>query len=500
MAAQVPVEGCVYHSRNSFVYVCETCNNELICIDCVIDRHYKHDLGKLKDYMTEQTKQIKQYEEQLSKVDIPKLENDIKENEEDFQQSSKEFEEMIDEIKRQGDQMKKEIDKFIDRLVKLCRDLEKMNEEITEKNNVQLRKCYDEMVPRLDRYRQVLTQGTLVDVIKLAKETRDTDYISPVLGTQGAFKTAAFEPGTIDTRILEGMLGTMIVDGYMTPLRATAKTSTVQKLEKTLSCTVCRPCSSGVGFWLSFWREEKVSRVDQKGNTVVTINCKAEVRSIAVSPTTGRVWFCVRGDKSIREITSNGKIVTRFNAESFPRCLCITRDDMAVVGTNDGILLYPPDGQMVTDEADRVCKQEAVVAAHHMSYCVTSGDVVAADNDGVTFSSYIDGKEPSAQPKVIVMDRDLKIKFQCRHIDVTGGPAEETQKAKFYSDDVCFDEAGDVLVLERVSKSVHLIDGNNGNFLRTVYTSDGTPWCIGLQSDGTLWIGKGRKTEIVQCK
>lgn len=115
MAAQTPVPGCTEHRGLGFVYVCKTCNNDLICMDCVVGRHNKHDLVKLTEFVSEQTRQIQQYEYKLSKSDIPKVESDIKENEENFKESSKEFRQIINDIKHHGEEMKKEIDLLTDR-------------------------------------------------------------------------------------------------------------------------------------------------------------------------------------------------------------------------------------------------------------------------------------------------------------------------------------------------------------------------------------------------
>ncbi|XP_069128931.1 uncharacterized protein PF3D7_1120000-like [Argopecten irradians] len=184
MAAQTPVPGCREHRGLGFVYVCKTCNNDLICMDCVVGRHNKHDLVKLTEFVSEQTRQIQQYEDKLSKSDIPKVESDIKENEENFKESSKEFRQIINDIKHHGEEMKKEIDLLTDRLVKLCRNLEKMNEEIKEKNkNVLTKYLTEELRPQLDKCQRVRTFGTNNDAKALAKEIRNTGPTTPPLVT-----------------------------------------------------------------------------------------------------------------------------------------------------------------------------------------------------------------------------------------------------------------------------------------------------------------------------
>ncbi|XP_069106193.1 uncharacterized protein [Argopecten irradians] len=457
-------------------------------MDCVLDRHNKHELGSLTEYVSKQTLLIQQYEEKLTKTDIPKLERDIKENEKKFKENSKEIGETIHHIKRQGEQMKNDIDKFTDRLVRLCTDLEKLNSDIKEKNKTVLTKYLREKIrPQLDRCQGARTSGTTDDVIAVAEEIRSRGPDTPP--TIAAFKSAVFKPGIISNAVLDRMLGTVLVDGENQSFRPVPPCKIISSFRTSFPYSHVRTCRTGDEAWLSYWDDEQIYRVDQQGNIKKKIECKVKVRSITVSPTTGRVWFCVEEDKSIREITSDGGIVIRFNVESVPVSLCITQEDMVVVGLlRNGIVLYTSDGRKVVDEEGRICRQEAV-DPYYMAYCTTTGDVAASDGDDVSPDDYMAGKVPGKQPRLIVMDKHLKLKFQCRYIDGIGSQTGGSQQSKFFPVDVCFDRDCDVLVADVVTRSVLLIDGNTGHYLRTVYISDGESLLsISLQCDDMLWI------------
>ncbi|XP_021348431.1 uncharacterized protein LOC110447217 [Mizuhopecten yessoensis] len=454
MAAQTPIAGCTYHPGMGFIYICRTCDNELLCTECVVSRHNSHSIGKLTEYVLEHKQHLRQHENRLSKTDIPKFDGQIQENEENFKKSGIDFRKMIADIQRQGEQIKTEADNLVDKLVTLCRYLMKVNANITEKNTAALTKVLGEKLkPQLERCQQVLSCGSNVDVISVATETRNTctETVPPDLR---ALRTAAFKPGVVHNDLLERMLG-----------------------------------RSGDVAWLSFWDDDKICGVDHKGKIKVKIECKIKVRSITVSPTTGRIWLCVKEDKSIREVTSNGDAVTRFTVDAVPRSLCITQEDMVVVGMYYGIAMFTSDGQAVSDGAGGVCRQEAL-DPNRLTYCRQTGDIAAADTDNVSIVNYMAGKAPGNEPRVIVMDKDLKLKFQCKHLGAIKLQEDGSQQSKFFPLDVCFDGTGDVLVVENVTKSVVLIDGNNGHFLRTVYIPSGSgPLCISLQDDHTLWIG-----------
>ncbi|XP_033758378.1 uncharacterized protein LOC117340724 [Pecten maximus] len=495
MAAQTPVPGCPRHEGIGFIYVCKSCEDELICMDCVTDSHYGHKMGKLTDYVADQKREIQQYVDRLSKTDIPKTKEDIRKSE----TNGGGYQKVISDIKCQGKQMKDNIDTAIKLLVKMCTELEKLNKSVSEKNRTALTKhLREDLEPKLDRCQQVLTSGTTVAVTTLAREIRNTSIDPPF---PRRLQTLEFKPATISTELLERMLGKVLVDGEDQSYKPIPTPVVLFEFKTSFPYELCRTCLTGDEAWLSYWKDESVYRVDIKGSVKETIDCKVKVKSISVSPTTGRVWFCVCDDRSIREITMGGDIVTRFNVNNTPRSLCITSDDVVVVGMKGGIQLYTTDGRVVSAGAGRPCRQVAV-RPYHMASSSLTGDVAAVDSEGVGYDDYIAGKKPDKQPHVIVMDKQLNLKFRCKDIGTATSNRSSSQSSKFYPNDVCFDGAGDILVTECFTKSVLLIDGNTGRCMRTVYTSDGRePWCISLHEDGTLWVGHpDRRTKIFNYK
>ncbi|XP_033758826.1 uncharacterized protein LOC117341101 [Pecten maximus] len=495
MAAQTPVPGCPRHKGMGFIYVCKSCEDELICMDCVTESHNGHKIGKLTDYVADQKREIQQYVDKLSKSDIPKIKEDIRKSE----TNDGGYQKVISDIKRQGKQMKDNIDNAIELLVNMYTELEKLNKTVSEKNKTALTKhLREDLEPKLDRCQQVLTSGTTVDVTTLAREIRNTSIDPPF---PRRLQTLEFKPGTISTELLKRMLGKVLVDGEDQSYKPIPTPVVLSEFKTSFYYDVCRTCLTGDEAWLSYLNDERVYRVDLKGRVKETIECKVKVSSISVSPTTGRVWFCVWDDRSIREITMGGDVVARFNVNNTPGSLCITSDDMVIVGMLGGIQLYTTDGRAVSAGAGGPCRQVAVWP-HHMVSSSLTGDVAVVDTDGVVYDDYIAGKNPDKQPHVIVMDKHLNLKFRCKDIGTTTSNRSSSQSSKFYPYDVCFDGAGDILVADFVTKSVLLIDGNTGRCMRTVYTSDGSePWCISLHEDGTLWVGhEDDRTKILKYK
>ncbi|XP_033758121.1 uncharacterized protein LOC117340471 [Pecten maximus] len=490
MAAQMPVPGCTRHPGMGFLYVCKSCEDELLCMECVTDSHNGHTLGKLTDYVADQKREIQQYVDKLSKTDIPKIEEDIHESE----TNGEEYQKVISDIKRQGKKLKDNIDNAIDFLMRICTELETLNASISEENKIALTKhLREDLKPKLDRCQEVLTSGTTVDVTTLAQEIRNSSTASPSIGT---LQTVEFKPGIISTELLERMLGRILVGGEDQSCKLILKPVTLNEFTTSFYYDSCRTCKdTGSEAWVTY--SDNVFRMSLDGTVKEKIECKVGVTSISVSPTTGRVWFCVRTDRSIRESNIDGEIVIQFNVTKTPFSLCVNSDDMVVVGTAGEIQLYTTDGQALSAGAGGPCRQVAVLP-RHMTSCPQTGDVAAVDTKGYNY--YIADKEPETQPCVIVMDKHLNLKFSC--IGITTPNVSSNQLSKFYPCDVCFDAAGDVLVADAVTKSVLLIDGNTGRCMRTVYTCDEcVPKCISLHEDGTFWIGhKDTTIKVLQYK
>ncbi|XP_033758402.1 uncharacterized protein LOC117340750 [Pecten maximus] len=284
MAAQTPVPGCPRHKGMGFVYVCKSCEDELICMDCVTDRHNGHKMGKLTDYVADQKREIQQYVDKLSRTDIPKIKEDIREQE----TSGGGYQKVISDIKRQGKQMKDNIDNAIELLVKMCIELEKLNRSVSEKNKTALTQhLREDLEPKLDRCQQVLTSGTTVDVTTLAREIRNTSIDPP---SPRRLQTVEFKPGTISIELLERMLGKVLVDGEdqsykPIPTPVVLSEFTTSFPYRCMSVHVLLDDEA----WLSYWTDESVYRVDLKGK------CEGDDRSvrsksdsISVSPDHGQ--------------------------------------------------------------------------------------------------------------------------------------------------------------------------------------------------------------------
>ncbi|XP_033758850.1 uncharacterized protein LOC117341120 [Pecten maximus] len=270
MAAQTPIPGCPRHEGMGFIYVCKSCEDQLLCMDCVTESHNGHTLGKLTDNVAEQKREIQQFVDKLSKTDIPEIEKDIRECE----TNSEGYQKVISDIKRQGKQLKDNIDNAIDLLVKMCTELEKLNTSISEENQTALTKhLREDLKPKLDRCQQVLTSGSTVDVTTLTREIRNTSVHPP---SHKRLQTVEFKAGTISIELLKRMLGKILVDGEDQSYKQIPKPVVLSEFTTSFLFNVCRTCLTGDEAWLSFMHSESLYRMDLKGNVKKKIECKGQ--------------------------------------------------------------------------------------------------------------------------------------------------------------------------------------------------------------------------------
>lgn len=306
-------------------------------------------------------------------------------------------------------------------------------------------------------------------------------------------KTVDFTPEKISTDRLARIIGSILVDGKEQLYKPIPKTTPLSEFVHPFPYKTCRTLPSGDEACLSNWDSESLYRVDLKGKVKETVKCNVKVQSMSVSPSTGRIWFCVWDDKTVREITSDGAIEIRFKVKKTPSSLCITINDMVVVAMVGRIQLYTPDGQEVEATEYGPCRQEANWP-HHMAFCPKTGYIAAVDSDNIDPDNYKACKTPGQTSHIIMMDKRLNLKFRCTDKGTHGPEGSSYQSAQFY--DVCFDGVGGLLVTDYLTRSVQLIDCVTGHRMRTVYTCiDGhIPLTASLHQDGKFWIGHEDQT------
>lgn len=92
---------------------------------------------------------------------------------------------------------------------------------------------------------------------------------------------------------------------------------------------------------------------------------------------------------------------------------------------------------------------------------------------------------------VEVFDKNLERRF------VYKGDKNQTQK--FMCEDICTDNAGNILMLDNSLKSVHVVN-NNGDLIKMIYTPKfqiENPKCINVDPSGRLWIGQGPPSAMI---
>ncbi|XP_033739807.1 uncharacterized protein LOC117327086 [Pecten maximus] len=245
-----------------------------------------------------------------------------------------------------------------------------------------------------------------------------------------------------------------------------------------ITISSCAPCGGDI--WTSDWFSNDVIKLNSRGKEKQRISCSVGVSDISISPSTTNFWICSNEDSSVMEQESGTTaLIHRFNTRAEPRCLCVKRDGLVLVGMKHCIEEYTPDGIYIIATKKSWLWKPSVRSPVKISQCLVSGNVAVVDLDKSS-----DGGLDEAL--VIVMDKHLQELHRY-------GQQEHKSKARsapFAPLDLTYDTLGNLVVTDFDNRCLHLLSGD-GEYLRRLHTDHDMPCAICVDSDGVLWVGFG---------
>lgn len=178
--------------------------------------------------------------------------------------------------------------------------------------------------------------------------------------------------------------------------------------------------------------DHTLTLIDKTGTTKQTISHTTWISDISLSPTTNTVWVC-DGKRDILELVS-GRLVRRFRIKKKPLCICSTANNHVIVGTDNQITKYTPDGSQVLTPPASNNGEPIVCCPGKISECPVTNNVAVTDYGNTDNKSC-----------VIVMDRDF------RKLLVIDGKLSDT---RFRPWDIAFDNTGNLVILDSSNNDV----------------------------------------------
>ncbi|XP_033729925.1 uncharacterized protein LOC117319197 [Pecten maximus] len=258
---------------------------------------------------------------------------------------------------------KLELDKITEDYIALCDRMEVAAMDLIQTHITDLESRLKTLRELSSEYKQTLQTGTSVLVYDSVTEIREMD---PDIPPTPNIDMAEFTPGIDRLSHLKQALGNLkLTTDHLQAGSATSGHSDQRPVVRPKQSTeagqastgevryklrdrptvmsqftyrggitsVC-PTSDGRA-WLCDCITNTVNLIDNQGQVIQTIRHSSDIWDISLDPTTGRLWFCCYDDKTICEVSTSHKPVTRFTTEDGPVSLCVTREGRVVVGTGD---------------------------------------------------------------------------------------------------------------------------------------------------------------------
>ncbi|XP_021357782.1 uncharacterized protein LOC110453240 [Mizuhopecten yessoensis] len=506
MASNVPLTGlqgqipirrkgntkCSAHRNKDVILHCTECKI-LVCLSCSISTHNGHTLTEISDIALQKKDVLQDFIHDIENNKLIQLQNEMQSIENKIHENDTNFKDLGQQVKTQGEVCKKQIDVLTDEFVSICDSLEKDNRDLLLKYKEDLQQRYTSLLEQMRECKEILQTGTDILVYDSASDLSAEEIPeAPVL------HEADFHPCALITYQLRkalGMLNTSSgppnASSEKIGSKAIAEGSTLleefldesvclTKFKSPIDCTSVCPTTSGA--WLCDNESNVLLLVDAKGQTMQRIKYPdSNIMDISISQA-GNLWFCCCENFSINEVPASSIVpITRFEADTWPTCICITKDGNVAVGTKNAnfpegkLFIYTTEGQSILSTSANK-KGSGLGTPHSISECSVTGNFAVnsweKEGDNGTWSR-----------RIVVYDKKLKFKFDI----CEDGSEGKTVKTSFCPRCAVYDSNGHLLI--DLINVVKVLEGT-GQYLRTINIQDenSTIVAIGVQRDDVLWV------------
>ncbi|XP_021379560.1 uncharacterized protein LOC110467021 [Mizuhopecten yessoensis] len=521
---QVPVRikghtKCLYHKDNEVVLLCQDCGL-LICTTCSITTHKTHidSFCEISKITNEQKNTLLDFMNETENIEIPKLKNEIQSARNEISTSESNYKKLSVNIKKQRDQCKLDLDKITEDHLAICNKMEKGTTDLLRIHITNLEDRLDTLVKLSSECKQTLQTGTAVLVYDSVSEIQDMDLDIP----QAPYiDMTEFTPDNNRQRHLEQAMGKMKTptdhfkagsapsghseQGPVVRPKLSKSTETGQASTGAVLYTLCDsptvisqfsypggissicPTSNGRA-WLCHYKTNTVKLINNKGNffsnkpkVIQKIQHNSNITDISLDPTTGRLWFCCKAERSICEVSTSSTPVTRFTTEGDPNSLCVTREGRVVVGTGGRqgykVVMYTADGQVLHTATVEGSGTGSVLS---IAQCGVTGNIAIVSSKLISG----DSSDPNNYRRhITVYNPTLQFLVHYRGEGIQA--REAITPDKFDPVTVVYDSKGNIVIADYRRNTIELISGA-GKYIKTLHTNKGQGQ-VGIQKDDVLW-------------
>ncbi|XP_069133741.1 E3 ubiquitin-protein ligase TRIM71-like [Argopecten irradians] len=493
---------CFRHEENQLDWFCDTCS-VLICLKCSSYNHRGHNTTRLSERTPLNKVKIKAFINEVEENSLTRIQNELNSSEDSI--SGEQFENVIQEVENRGQELRRGLDTYIQQIISELKQLKDENGKIRRGYKMELERKLDQLKENVEQCKETIQTGTDLQVfftmngvdkaiILPRKPVLGTAIFSPVGGSLGQIfgKVTLTRPTWLEVssdgqnslpqqtnrgivypplsgssepqqRSLPDTGSTAPQDYPTVPYQSSPPryedfqhTNVLPELRSMVNISSISPTKTGDA-WTSYWKSDNLTRLTSQGEVVQSMQIPVVVKDISVSPCTNNLWVCSDKDNSVLELTST-TLTHRFRTKDEPKALCITVEDLVLIGTKHRITKYTTKGKWVSSSKAPLLKKSTVYSPQKISQCPVTENIAVVDRDR-------SGEGGQDKPKIVVLNVDLEELFRYGQSQYKGA---RTSK-HFNPWDVAYDRMGNLVVADGGNCCLHLL-GGNGAYLRVLHT------------------------------
>ncbi|XP_069102176.1 E3 ubiquitin-protein ligase TRIM71-like [Argopecten irradians] len=511
---------CRHHKGRQLVLFCEQCQ-ELACLRCLSSTHRSHTMCELCEITPQKKQDITNFVGKTEKNELVQLQTYIASTDTLLQENDSVFEKLSHDLKTQTEKLKQELDTLTAETLSLYQKMKDDNTKLIQKYKQDLETFYRHLRLQLYDCKEILQQGTPIEIYDTECEINSYLPVQPSLGA------ISFTPNTNPRHYLELALGKLILPGHgqhmgqhMSEEDGSASSSSDQKQSRTqiqkgeaedtmkeaevnlqsldtkmlaswdspwFITNLC-PISGGLA-WTKF--NTSLILFGKKCKVSEEIEHKVYIRYISFSPATQRLWVCDNSN-NILELVS-GSLVHRFGTRTSIQCICASLNNHIIVGMSKSISKYTTGGKMALTTMAATTEKPLVCSPYRIAECPLTNNVAVIDCNYKKEGG--DGNQ-----HVVVMDTNFRQLFVFKgDIRTTHKQGKEKENRAFEPTCVVYDSKGNIIIGDASSHKILLLNGR-GNVIRTIHTGkDRACQAVGIGSDSILWtVFGGYNVQLLQ--
>lgn len=467
--AQTLTGMCSDHELEILNLYCRTCD-QLVCTDCVLQKHKLHDWCKVKDIADDKRADLYSNTQKVLEKTLPKLEQTLQ----DVQQISKENQKKKKETLQKIEDQSTAILACVRRIEKKLKEAVEQSFQSCLEGERDLREDFRSLSGLSKECEMVSQRGSDTDAIMVNSKLERYIRQATDLDSDSFRCDSSFEPGIIDNEEIETMFGSVNV--VTRPGRSDYVPQVVVGERKLISKTTLNEditsiCSLGNQIWLHPRGSTENVVLDHEGN-FATVQNFGVVASQAFTKSLDGFLLCVdHVGKALLKLTSSGKLSKVINtAPMKPLSICMTREGQYLACLEDSpgnghaktspsrVFRLSVSGRIVQSIGTRLFKSPRKVLEN------TNSDICVID------------KPQDQSSQLIVVSPAGVTRFRY----MTLSPS-----------DVCCDQYSNIILISHRRPDVQILD-QKGVLLQTVLAVDinssFSALCVTIDSDA-IWVG-----------